>query len=96
MVKTLKLFIPFAIIILLIINNKITSLEDCNTFVNSLLSKNTANTLETSDQRINVLQMLATFLCEETQIVPKIHGIIIFYHNFHEIWTRQILKEFFQ
>ncbi len=43
--------------------------------------------IKTSDQSINLLQMLAAFLCGETQFVPEIH-------NFHEIWTREILKKF--
>ena len=36
----------------------------------------------TSDQSINLLQMLAAFLCGETQIVPEIQGISIFFHSF--------------
>jgi hypothetical protein len=53
--------------------------------------KKLQKSLITSDQSINLLQMLAAFLCGETQIVPEIYGIIIFFQNFHEIWTREIL-----
>jgi hypothetical protein len=44
-----------------------------------LMSLNVSQSLKiTSDQSINLLQMLAALLCGEKQIVPEIYGKSIF------------------
>ena len=54
------------------------------------------NKNETSDQSINLLQMLAAFLCGETQIVPEIQGISIFFHSFIKFGQEKSLINFIQ
>jgi hypothetical protein len=51
---------------------------------------------KTSDQSVNLLQILAAFLCGETQIVPEIQGISILFHSFMKIGQEKSLKNFIQ